>query len=202
MSAIPTVGSIVHYVSYGTPGGEYPSVCRAAIIAEVSGYAPPEHADDDMQARCHLAVMNPTGMFFSEVDYGPQNVPGTWHWPEGTVAARRSANGEQYEALRRDVAEMVVSLRQLIARPKMDLGMQISLPEDFDAERVKRDLRFAFGLCRDCGKSPCVCLRSAPCPDWSHEIDHDAHEWDAPVDGHVHCPGWPPVADGDEQGQG
>ncbi|MFD0883862.1 hypothetical protein ACFQ08_04730 [Streptosporangium algeriense] len=82
MSQMPTVGQTVHYVSHGTPNGEYPSVCRAAIITEVSGYAPPEHADDDMQARCHLAVMNPTGMFFNEVDYGPQNVPGTWHWPE------------------------------------------------------------------------------------------------------------------------
>lgn len=78
----PSVGRIVHYVSYGTPGGEYPSVCRAAIITEVSGYAPPEHADDDMQAVCHLAVFNPEGMFFKEVDYSPQNVPGTWHWPE------------------------------------------------------------------------------------------------------------------------
>lgn len=42
----PRVGDDVHYVSYGTPGGEYPS-----------------------------------GMFFSRVDYSPQNTPGTWHWP-------------------------------------------------------------------------------------------------------------------------
>lgn len=32
MSQVPSVGRIVHYVSYGTPGGEYTSECRAAII--------------------------------------------------------------------------------------------------------------------------------------------------------------------------
>lgn len=36
MDQIPSVGRIVHYVSYGTPGGEYTSECRAAIITEVS----------------------------------------------------------------------------------------------------------------------------------------------------------------------
>lgn len=78
----PSVGRIVHYVSYGTPGGEYTAQCRAAIITEVTGYVAPEHPDDHMQATCHLAIMNPTGMFFNEVDYSPQNTGGTWHWPE------------------------------------------------------------------------------------------------------------------------
>lgn len=77
----PRVGDDVHYVSYGTPGGEYPSVCRAAKITEVDFVMPPEHADDHMQSSCHLAVFNPSGMFFSRVDYSPQNTPGTWHWP-------------------------------------------------------------------------------------------------------------------------
>lgn len=31
---------------------------------------------------------------------------------------------------------------------------------------------------------------SVPCPDWSHEVAHDAHQWDAPVDGLSWCPGW------------
>lgn len=31
----PTVGRVAHYVSYGTPNGEYKSVCRAAIVTEV-----------------------------------------------------------------------------------------------------------------------------------------------------------------------
>jgi len=84
MTQQPSVGRVVHYVSYGTPGGEYPSLCRAAIITEVNGDSAPEHADDDMQAECHLAVLNPTGLFFNQVSYSPQNIPGTWHWPERT----------------------------------------------------------------------------------------------------------------------
>lgn len=31
----PTVGRTVHYLSYGTPGGEYKSETRAAIITQV-----------------------------------------------------------------------------------------------------------------------------------------------------------------------
>jgi hypothetical protein len=33
----PPIGSIVHYVSYGTPGGEYTKECRAAIVTEQTG---------------------------------------------------------------------------------------------------------------------------------------------------------------------
>jgi len=35
MEQTPTVGRIVHYQSYGSPGGEYRSEPRAAIITEV-----------------------------------------------------------------------------------------------------------------------------------------------------------------------
>lgn len=74
-----SVGRIVHYVSYGTPGGEFTSQCRAAIVTAVHDA---EHVD--------LAVMNPTGMFFNQrcpyehEDNGPGGDPrgGTWHWPE------------------------------------------------------------------------------------------------------------------------
>lgn len=75
MSETPSVGRIVHYVSYGTPGGEFPSVCRAAVITEV-------HNSEELG----LAVLNPTGMFFnrSNRDDGGSDghVGGTWHWPE------------------------------------------------------------------------------------------------------------------------
>jgi hypothetical protein len=33
----PSVGRIVHYVSYGTPAGEYTSQCRAAMGAQTGG---------------------------------------------------------------------------------------------------------------------------------------------------------------------
>jgi hypothetical protein len=84
-----SVGRIVHYVSYGTPGGEYAHECRAAIITEVP------HVDDartpELRAEGEallargtvgLAVLNPRGMFFNEADYDEQHHGGTWHWPE------------------------------------------------------------------------------------------------------------------------
>jgi hypothetical protein len=103
----PSIGRIVHYVSYGTPGGEYKSECRAAIVTEVQpggGKIVPETVS--------LAVLNPTGMFFNEGvvrddgagQPGDPECPhphgdgphrycacgwteashrgGTWHWPE------------------------------------------------------------------------------------------------------------------------
>lgn len=72
----PTIGGIVHYVSYGTPGGEYGKECRAAIITEVphvdEARTPQLRADgEDLLARgtVGLAVLNPSGMFFNEADY-------------------------------------------------------------------------------------------------------------------------------------
>lgn len=75
------VGRLVHYVAYGTPGGEFPAeVCRAAVITEI----------DDMELwntsesyPVGLCVMNPTGLFFNRhVTYSENKTPGTWHWPE------------------------------------------------------------------------------------------------------------------------
>lgn len=37
----PTVGRIVHYQSFGTPGGEFKSVARAAVVTDV-------HADNEV----------------------------------------------------------------------------------------------------------------------------------------------------------
>jgi hypothetical protein len=75
----PSVGRVVHYVSYGTPGGEYASECRAAVITETVPIA-----RGSAEVGVSLAVLNPAGMFFN------RNVPqdedshagGTWHWPE------------------------------------------------------------------------------------------------------------------------
>jgi hypothetical protein len=83
----PSVGHIVHYVSYGTPGGEYGKRCRAAVVTEVSDADP---------KRVGLMVANPSGLFFHELAAGGcryqdpgSGVPaphgaagGTWHWPE------------------------------------------------------------------------------------------------------------------------
>lgn len=75
----PSVGRIVHYVSYGTPGGEYTSECRAAVVTELCGDGDPEH-----DGCVGLAVLNPTGMFFNRhIGHDEDRKRGgTWHWPE------------------------------------------------------------------------------------------------------------------------
>ena len=73
----PSVGRIVHYVSYGTPGGEYGRECRAAIVTEVLGVS-------DTTQSVGLCVLNPTGQFFNRgVRHDEDDhAGGTWHWPE------------------------------------------------------------------------------------------------------------------------
>ncbi|MFB4285685.1 hypothetical protein ACBJ59_61235 [Nonomuraea sp. MTCD27] len=109
----PTVGSIVHYTSHGTPGGEYTSQCRAAIVTAVDTY---QDGDDHHLGHVSLAVLNPDGQYFARtVQYddgaetpGSPDCPststhgnpfrycgcgwaegsyrgGTWHWPEGST---------------------------------------------------------------------------------------------------------------------
>jgi hypothetical protein len=76
----PSVGRIVHYVSYGTPGGEYTSQCRAAIIAAVPSGVWTEEDGQPLD----LVVLNPTGLFFNRCpqDESDPHFGGTWHWPE------------------------------------------------------------------------------------------------------------------------
>jgi hypothetical protein len=78
----PSVGRIVHYVSYGSPirhdGTQaYESECRAAVVTEV-----PEGAGNPQVVG--LCVLNPTGQFFNRsVVYDKDGESGgTWHWPE------------------------------------------------------------------------------------------------------------------------
>lgn len=69
--AVPRVGDHVHYVSYGTPGGEYASACRAAVVtASGTGIA------------VSLCVLNPTGIF---LDRGIRHDPGTYSGGERTA---------------------------------------------------------------------------------------------------------------------
>lgn len=93
----PSIGRIVHYVSYGTPKGEYTSQCRAAVITEAGQWVTMDEQSPNPGTRivtqefetytCALAVLNPTGVFFNSggvpIRYdetGQQG--GTWHWPE------------------------------------------------------------------------------------------------------------------------
>lgn len=70
----PSVGRMVHYVSYGTPGGEYTSQCRAAVVAGIHD-TPYNHVD--------LVIFNPQGLFFNSCEQDEEEKKGgTWHWPE------------------------------------------------------------------------------------------------------------------------
>jgi len=81
----PSVGRIVHYRSYGTPGGEYTPQCRAAIVTAVH----PSEGDGSLAnmngpEEVSLAVLNPEGMFFNQRCRHSEGsrTGGTWHWPE------------------------------------------------------------------------------------------------------------------------
>lgn len=72
MEKQPSIGRIVHYVSYGTPNGEYKPQCRAAIITEVIS-----------EIMVSLCILNPEGLIFKTVKYDETTkAGGTWHWPE------------------------------------------------------------------------------------------------------------------------
>lgn len=82
---VPSIGRVVHYVAYGTPGNEFPAGAhRAAIITAVLDGGPGIGIDS-----VSLCVLNPTGMFFHrDVPEDPSGkMPGTWHWPEYVPAA-------------------------------------------------------------------------------------------------------------------
>lgn len=95
----PTVGVIVHYQSYGTPGGEYLPEPRAAIVTKVGG----QFVNDDTVGLC---ILNPTGQFFNtSVPYAGEPSPGHWNWPpavEGLAEVTTAYEAFRSEALQRD----------------------------------------------------------------------------------------------------
>lgn len=66
----PRLAEIVHYVSYGTPGGEFDSQCRAAVVTEAMRGS----------TTVSVAVLNPSGLFFDQgLPYSHEPRGGTWH---------------------------------------------------------------------------------------------------------------------------
>lgn len=86
----PSVCRMVHYVAYGTPGGESPAGAhRAAVITEVDPIE--EHRSlKDPVPPVGLCILNPTGLFFNRhIPYdGETHAPGTWHFPEVVFGTR------------------------------------------------------------------------------------------------------------------
>jgi len=82
---VPSIGRVVHYVAYGTPGGEYSAGAhRAAIITEV-------FLDSATPLTVGLCILNPTGIFFNRAPYDESLSPGSWHWPEYVPPAKEPA---------------------------------------------------------------------------------------------------------------
>jgi hypothetical protein len=79
MSSI-RISDAVHYVSYGTPGGEYLSACRAAIVAAIPMGPDPWPDDVPDEQVLDLAVLNPEGLFFKRCPHDEEHHRGgTWH---------------------------------------------------------------------------------------------------------------------------
>lgn len=68
----PSVGRVVHYQAYGTPGGEFASVPRCALVTEVH---------DAEKGDITVCVLNPSGIYFSRVKFDLAGKPGSWRWP-------------------------------------------------------------------------------------------------------------------------
>ena len=80
MNQQPSIGRIVHYHSYGSPGGEFKPEPRAAVITEVGHNGISYNFEATGEGG--LAVLNPTGMFFNRnVPYSEIPKPGHWSWP-------------------------------------------------------------------------------------------------------------------------
>lgn len=83
----PTVGRIVHYQAFGTPGGEYLSVPHAAVVTAADlqfpdGGAKLPKLDDEAAYKVALCVLYPNGQSFKlAIPYDADGKPGTWRWP-------------------------------------------------------------------------------------------------------------------------
>lgn len=74
MEQKPTIGRIVHYQRYGTPGGEHKAEPSPAIVTQVL----------DETGKCQLFVMNPNGVYHNATPYSETPKPGHWNWPPRT----------------------------------------------------------------------------------------------------------------------
>lgn len=70
MNQKPSIGRIVHYQKYGTPGGEHKSEPSPAVITAVVS-----------DTECTIFVMNPNGLYFNTALYSETPKPGHWSWP-------------------------------------------------------------------------------------------------------------------------
>ena len=68
-----SIGRVVVYTKYGTPGGEHLPEPSPAIITKV--------LNEETQ-ECQLFVMNPNGIYFNPTPFSIEPKPGHWSWPQ------------------------------------------------------------------------------------------------------------------------
>jgi hypothetical protein len=92
---LPYVGAMVHYVAFGTPGGEYkPGSCRPAVITEIN---------DQESGNVKATIFQTEGQFTKQalpLQYVPYK-PGTWHPLEACVRWEQGKKQEAEEIERR-----------------------------------------------------------------------------------------------------
>lgn len=69
----PTIGRTVHYMRFGSPGGEHKAEPSPAVIVQVLC---------EETGKCQLFVMNPNGVYFNPTPYSEELKPGHWSWPK------------------------------------------------------------------------------------------------------------------------
>lgn len=70
-----SIGRIVLYMRFGSPGGEHLPEPSPAIISKV--------INEDTQ-ECQLLVINPNGLYFNATPFSSELKPGHWSWPQRT----------------------------------------------------------------------------------------------------------------------
>jgi hypothetical protein len=68
-----SIGRIVVYTKYGTPGGEHLPEPSPAIVTKV--------LNEETQ-ECQLTVFNPNGIYFNPTPFSETLKPGHWSWPQ------------------------------------------------------------------------------------------------------------------------
>lgn len=66
-----SIGRIVHYMRYGSPGGEHLPEPSPAVVVKVN---------DEATQQCQLFVMNPNGLYFNDTPFSDEPKPGHWSW--------------------------------------------------------------------------------------------------------------------------
>lgn len=72
MEQKPSIGRVVNYQKYGTPGGEHKAEPSPAIITQKVL---------DETGKCMIFVINPNGLYFNLTPFSETPKPGHWNWP-------------------------------------------------------------------------------------------------------------------------